>query len=113
MSVELTCVAVRSRPAFQTGLVSIVVTRVMPKELVSGPTELVAAEAVVVLVAADPDLVLELSHRAVVCQLLPMRAGVDHAGMRGFLNQLPICACNVITDHKILVKNLIQCSSNA
>lgn len=78
-------VAVRSGPAFQTGLVSIVVARIMPEELVSGPTELVAAEAVVVLVTADPDLVLKLGHRAVVSQFLPLRAGVDHAGMRGFL----------------------------
>ncbi len=63
----------------------------MPEEFVPGPTKLVAAEAVVVLVTADPDLVLKLGHGAVVSQLLPMRAGVDHAGMRGFLYQLPIC----------------------
>lgn len=87
----LTCVAFRSRPAFQTGLVSIVVACVMPEELIPGPTELVAAEAIVVLIAADPDLVLKLGHGAVVSQLLPMRAGVDHAGMRGFLYQPPIC----------------------
>lgn len=87
----LTCVAVRSRPAFQTCLVPVVVARVMPEELIPGPTELVAAEAVVVLVTADPDLVLKLGHRTVVSQLLPVRAGVDHARMRGFLYQLPIC----------------------
>lgn len=64
----------------------------MPKELISGPTKLVAAKAVVVLVTADPDLVVKLSHGAIVTQLLPMRAGVDHAGVRGFLYQPPICA---------------------
>ena len=91
ISAGLTCVAVRSRPAFQTGLVSIVVACVMPEELISRPTKLVAAKAVVVLITADPDLVLKLGHRAVVSQLLPMWARVDHAGMRGFLYQLPIC----------------------
>lgn len=90
------CVAVRSGPALQTGLVSIVVTCVMPEELIPGPTKLVAAEAVVVLVTADPDLVLELGHGAVVGQLLPMRAGVDHAGVRGFLYHLPICTTGFI-----------------
>lgn len=57
----------------------------MPEELVSGPAELVAAEAVVVLVAADPDLVLEQRYRAIVSQLLPVGARVDHPWMRGFL----------------------------
>lgn len=88
----LTCVAVRPRPALQAGLVSVVVARVMPKELVPGPAELVAAEAVVVLVAGDPDLVLELGDVAVAAQLLPVRAGVDHARVRGFLDQLPVGA---------------------
>lgn len=92
------CVAVRSRPAFQAGLVSIVVARIMPKELVSGPAELVAAEAVVVLVAADPDLVLELSDRAVVSQLLPVWTWVDHPRMRGFLYQLPIRTTGFIVE---------------
>lgn len=62
----------------------------MPEELVSGPTKLVAAETVVVLVAADPDLVFKLGYGAVVRQLLPLRAGVDHARMRGFFYQPPI-----------------------
>lgn len=60
----------------------------MPKELIPGPAKLVAAEAVVVLVAGHPDLVLKLGHRAVVRQLLPVRAGVDHARVRGFFDQL-------------------------
>lgn len=64
----------------------------MPKELISGPTKLVAAKAVVVLITADPDLVLKLGHGAVVSQLLPVRAGVDHAGVRSLLDQPPICA---------------------
>lgn len=68
----------------------------MPEELIPGPTKLVAAKAVVVLVTADPDLVLKLGYGAVVSQLLPMRAGVDHARMRGFLYQLPICIQNPI-----------------
>lgn len=86
----LTCVAVGSRPALQTRLVAVVVAGVVAEELVPRPAELVAAEAVVVLVAADPDLVLELGHEAVVHQLLPVRAGVDHAGVRGLLDQFPV-----------------------
>ncbi len=56
-----------------------VVARVMSEELVPGATKLVTAEAIVVLVTDDPDLVLKLGHGAVVSQLLPLRAGVDHA----------------------------------
>lgn len=79
----------------------------MSEELVPGPAELVAAEAVVVLVTADPDLVLELGHGTVVCELLPVRAGVDHPGVRGFLYQLPICTKNVTLDqHAVLERKL-------
>lgn len=81
----LTCVAVRSGPAFQTRLVSVVVAGVMAEELVPGPAKLVATKAVVVLVADDPDLVLKLRHRSVMRQLLPLWAGVDHSRMGGFL----------------------------
>lgn len=83
---SLTSVAVGSRPALQTRLVAVVVAGVMAEELVPRPAELVAPEAVVVLVAADSNLVLELSHQSVVSQLLPVRAGVDHARVRGFLD---------------------------
>lgn len=62
----------------------------MPEELIPGSAKLVAAKAVVVLVTGDSDLVLKLGHGAVVSQFLPVRAGVDHARMRGFLYQLPI-----------------------
>lgn len=57
----------------------------MSKELVTWPTKLVAAKSIVVLITADSDLVLKLGHRAVVSQLLPMWAGVYHAGMGSFL----------------------------
>lgn len=76
---QFTCVTVRARPAFQTCLVAIVVTGVVAKELISWAAELVAAEAVVVVVTADPDLVLKLGYGAVVSQLLPLVTGVDHA----------------------------------
>lgn len=94
ISARLTCVAVLSRPAFQAGFVSIVVASIMPEELIPGTTKLVAAETVVVLVTAHPDLVFKLSYGAVVRQLLPLRAGVDHARMRGLLYQPPICTLN-------------------
>lgn len=86
-----TSVTVWPGPAFQARLVAIVVTVIVSKELVSWSAELVATKTVVVLVTADPDLVVELGYGAVVAQLLPMGAGVDHAGMWGFLNHLPVC----------------------
>lgn len=61
-----TCIAVRTCPAFQAGLVAILVTGVMSKELVTWPAELVASKAVVVFVAGYPDLVLKLGDRAVM-----------------------------------------------
>ena len=78
---RLTRVAVGPGPTLQAGLVAVVVAGVVAEEFVPGPAELVAAEAVVVLVTADPDLVLELGHGAVVRQLLPVGARVDHARM--------------------------------
>lgn len=82
MRPKLTCVTVRSRPAFQTCLISIAVARVMSEELVSRPAKLIAAKTVVVLVTNDSDLILELCYGAVVSQLLPVRARVDHARVR-------------------------------
>lgn len=73
------CGAVRSGPAFQTCLVSVAVTRIMSKKLVPWSTKLVATESVIVLIAADTDLVLELRNGPVVSQLLPMRTWVDHS----------------------------------
>ena len=87
-----TSVAVRPGPALQAGLVAVGVARVVSEEVVPGPAELVAAEAVVVLVAAHPDLVLELGHPPVVRQLLPGDRGVDHARVRGHLDHLSVDA---------------------
>lgn len=84
----LTCIAVRTRPSFQAGLVAILVTGVMSKELVTWPAELVAAKAIVVFITGDPDLVLKLGDGAVVGQLLPLSIWVDHARVVRFLNEL-------------------------
>lgn len=84
----LTCIAVRTRPSFQAGLVAILVTGVMSKELVTWPAELVAAKAVVVFITGDPDLVLKLGDGAVVGQLLPLSIWVDHARVVRFLDEL-------------------------
>lgn len=81
-------IAVRTRPSFQAGLVAILVTGVMSKELVTWPAELVAAKAVVVFIAGDPDLVLKLSDGAVVGPSLPLSIWVDHARVVRFLNEL-------------------------
>lgn len=56
------------------------VAGVVSEELVARAAELVAAEAVVVVVAGDPDLILELGHGTVVLQALPLTVRIDHAG---------------------------------
>lgn len=78
--------ALWTRPALQARLVSIVITLIVAKEVVPWSAELVAAKAIVVLVTAEADLELELSHRAVVIQSLPLPAGVDHPRVDGFLD---------------------------
>lgn len=85
----LTSIAVQPRPALQARLDTVLVTRVVAKEIVSRPAELVAAEAKVMLVAPHAHLEVELSHGAVVLQLLPLGTGGDHAGVGGLLNQRP------------------------
>lgn len=76
---KLTCIALRTRPTFQACLVSVRIAGVVSEELVTWPTELVAAEAVVVFIAGDPDLVVKLGDGAVVGQPLPLSIWVDHA----------------------------------
>lgn len=80
--------AIRAGPALQARLVAVVVTVKVAEEVVSRPAEFVAAEAVVVVVAADADLVLELGHDAVVLQSLPLSARVDHPRLHGPLDHL-------------------------
>lgn len=84
----LTGAAIRAGPALQARLVAVVVTVKVAEEVVSRPAEFVAAEAVVVVVAADADLVLELGHDAVVLQSLPLSARVDHPRLHGPLDHL-------------------------
>lgn len=69
------------------------VALVVAKEVVSWAAELVAAEAVVVLVAAEADLEVELSHDTVVLQALPLPAGVDHPWVDSFLNNWTADTC--------------------
>lgn len=88
----LTSVAFWASPSLQAGLVAIVIADIVAEEVISGPTELIAAEAEVVLVAGHPNLVLELSHGAVVFQDLPLTVWVDHARLDRFLYDLTINA---------------------
>lgn len=69
------------------------VTLKVAKEVIAGAAELVAAEAVVVLVTAEADLEVELGHDAVVLQALPLAAGVDHSRVDGFLDNCTPDAC--------------------
>lgn len=88
-------VALWSHPAFQAGLVAVLVAGVVGEEVVPGPAELVAAEAVVVLGAGDADLVLEVRGARVVLECLPLPAGVDHARVRRLLDDA-VGVCGVI-----------------
>lgn len=81
-------VALWTGPALHAGLVSVVVAVVVAEEVVSGPAELVAADSVVVLVAAHANLVRELSDGAVMPQNLPVTVRVNHARLNRLLNQL-------------------------
>lgn len=74
------------------------VALVVAEEVVPWAAELVAAEAVVVLVAAEADLEVKLSHGAIVLQALPLAAGVDHPRVDGLLDQCPADACKHRSD---------------
>lgn len=54
------------------------VTLVVSKEAVPRPTKLITSKAVVVLITAETDLKVELSHRTVVLDVQPLETGVDH-----------------------------------
>lgn len=88
-------VALWSHPAFQAGLVAILVTGVVSEEVISGSAELVAAEAVVMLCTGHTDLVLKVRNSRVVFQGLPLPAGIDHARVGSLLNDA-IGVCGVI-----------------
>lgn len=58
----------------------------MTEEVVSGSAELIAAEAVIIVITGDADLILKVGHPRVLLQGLPLPAGVDHARMRSLFN---------------------------
>lgn len=58
----------------------------MSKEVVSGSAELIAAEAVVIVIAGHADLILKVGNPSVLLQGLPLPAGVDHARVRRLFN---------------------------
>lgn len=51
----------------------------MAKEVVSGSAELIAAEAIVIVITGHADLILKVGNPRVLLQRLPLPAGVDHA----------------------------------
>lgn len=79
-------VALWSHPAFQAGLVAVLVTGVVSEEVISRSTELVAAKAVVMFCTGHTDLVLKVGNPCTVFQSLPLAAGIDHAGVGSLLN---------------------------
>lgn len=72
-------VTFRTHPAFHAGFVAILVAGIMSKEVISGPTELVAAKAIVVVITGHSDLILKVGNPRVLFQCLPLPAGVYHA----------------------------------
>lgn len=72
-------VTLRTHPAFHAGFVAVLVTGIMSKEVISGPAELIAAKAIVVVIAGHSDLILEVGNPRVLFQCLPLPAGVYHA----------------------------------
>lgn len=68
-----------THPAFHAGFVAILVTGIVSKEVISRPTELIAAKAIVVVITGHSDLILKVGYPSVLFQGLPLPAGVYHA----------------------------------
>lgn len=85
-----TGVAFWAGPTLQARLVAVVITGVVTEKIIPGSTKLITAEAEVMFITGDPNLVLELSHGAVVFQNLPLTVWVDHARLHCFLDDLSI-----------------------
>lgn len=68
-----------THPAFHAGFVAILVTGIVSKEVISRPTELIAAKAIIVVITGHSDLILKVSNPCVLFQCLPLPAGVYHA----------------------------------
>lgn len=66
------------------------ITDVVTEKVIPGSTKLITAEAEVMFITGDPNLVLELSHGAVVLQNLPLTVWVDHTGLHCLLDDLSI-----------------------
>lgn len=81
-----TFVTLGTHPAFHAGFVAILITGIMSKEVISGPTELIAAKAIVVVITGHSDLILEVGNPRVLFQCLPLPAGVYHARVRSLFN---------------------------
>lgn len=95
-----TCLAAgcEVRPALHTFSVPELVTDVMAEVVVAGTADFVALAAVVVLVAAHADGVLDVGRRALVLHRLLLLAGVDHPFVDTALDQQLV----VWTKHKHL-----------
>lgn len=83
-----TFVALETHPAFQASFVAILIAGVVSKEVVPRSAKLVAAKAIIMLIARDSNLVFEVSNAHVLFQGLPLPAGVDHARVRSFFDNV-------------------------
>lgn len=72
-------VTLGSHPAFHAGFVAILVTGIVSEEVISRPTELIAAKAIVVVITGHADLILKVGNPRILFQCLPLPAGVYHA----------------------------------
>lgn len=55
-----------AHPAFHTSFVAILVTGIVSKEVVSGSAELIAAEAIVIVIAGHANLILKVGNPCVL-----------------------------------------------
>ena len=61
-----TFVTLGAHPAFHASFVAILVTGIMSKEVISGSAELIAAEAIVIVITGHTDLVLKVGNPCVL-----------------------------------------------
>lgn len=83
----LTCSALRPHPAVQAHLGPGRLTAIVAEVVVAGNTQLIALIAVVVLIAPHADAIAEARHRAVVQDVLPVVAGVDHPSVNAAFDE--------------------------
>lgn len=87
---SLTCFAVRSRPAIHTLSVPQLVTHIMAEVVVAWSAHFVAFSAVVMLITAHTDGVVNAGNQSFIFHLLFLLPGINHPSVDAAHNQLLI-----------------------